>query len=104
MRRLPWVAITGWSVIGLSALIYWLCDRQFDAHRGDFFFLADAFLHGRSWLPFHPGPFDVIDIGGRVYVPFAPFPAIALMPLVAITGPVTADELEPGINAILAAA
>ena len=50
------------------------------------------------------GPNDVIiGSGGHFYVPFAPFPAIALMPLVAITGPVTADEIESGINAILAA-
>ena len=39
-----------------------------------------------------------------MYVPFGPFPAIALMPMVAITGPVTADQLEPGIDAALAAA
>ena len=25
-------------------------DRDFDAGRGDFFYLADAFLHGRTWL------------------------------------------------------
>ena len=45
--------------------------------RGDFFYLADAFLHGRTWLTFQPGPNDVIVIDGRFYVPFAPFPAIA---------------------------
>ena len=31
-------------------------DRDFDAGRGDFFYLADAFLHGRTWLTFQPGP------------------------------------------------
>ena len=30
--------------------IYWLANREFDAGRGDFFYLADAFLHGRTWL------------------------------------------------------
>jgi len=45
----------------------------------------------------------VIVEGSKVFVPFAPFPAIALMPLVAITGPVTADEIESGINSLLAA-
>ena len=35
-------------------------------------------------------------------MPFAPFPAIALMPLVALTGPVVADQWESGINALLA--
>ncbi|HEY8636410.1 MAG TPA: hypothetical protein VIL81_04025, partial [Candidatus Limnocylindrales bacterium] len=83
--------------------LYWLADRGFDAGRGDFFYLADAFLHGRSWLTFQPGPFDVIIVDGRFYVPFAPFPAIALMPVVAILGAVRADQVESGVNALLAA-
>jgi hypothetical protein len=45
----------------------------------------------------------VIPVDGRLYVPFAPFPAVALMPLVALIGPVTADHWETGINAALAA-
>lgn len=94
----------GLAVAGLSAVVYWLCDRMFDAGRGDFFYLADAFLHGRTWLSAPLGPNDVIPIDGRFYVPFAPFPAIALMPIVALVGPVTADQLEPGINALLAGA
>ena len=94
----------GLAVAAVSAVIYWLCDRLFDAGRGDFFYLADAFLHGRTWLPVPLGPNDVIPIDGRYYVPFAPFPAIALLPLVALIGPVTADHLESGINAILAGA
>ena len=77
-------------------------NRGFDAGRGDFFYLADAFLHGRTWLDVRLGPYDVILVGGRFYVPFAPFPAIALMPLVALIGPVTADQFESGINAVLA--
>ena len=79
-----------------SALIYWLANRQFDAGRGDFFYLADAFLHGRTWLDFQPGPYDVIIATGRFYVPFAPFPAIVFMPLVAIIGPVSADHSRAG--------
>ena len=94
----------GLAVAVLSAVLYWLANRSFDAARGDFFYLADAFLHGRTWLVAALGPNDVIPIDGRFYVPFAPFPAIALMPLVAMIGPVTADQLEPGINALLAGA
>ena len=40
----------------VSALIYWLANREFDAGRGDFFYLADAFLHGRTWLDIRPWP------------------------------------------------
>ena len=94
----------GLIVVAVSFVAYWLADRDFDAGRGDFFFLADAFLHGRSWLDFIPGPYDVIVVGDRYYVPFAPFPAVALMPLVALIGAQSADAWEPGINAALAAA
>jgi hypothetical protein len=85
-----------------SFLVYWLSNRAFDAGRGDLFYLADAFLHGRVWLDFVPGPFDIIVFDDHVYVPFAPFPAIVLMPLVAAVGAVTADQWETGINAFLA--
>jgi len=94
----------GFAVVAVSAVLYWLANRQFDAGRGDFFYLADAFLHGRTWLDVRLGPNDVILRDGHFYVPFAPFPAIALMPLVALTGPLTADQIESGINALLAAA
>jgi hypothetical protein len=106
-RRWSWPeysnTLLGGGLAALSALIYWLAARDFDAGRGDFFYLADAFLHGRTWLDFRPGPNDVIIVGDRFYVPFAPFPAIALVPAVALLGAVGADEVESGINALLAA-
>ena len=83
-------------VVALSAVLYWLANRAFDAQRGDFFYLADAFLHGRTWLTLPLGPADVIPVDGRFYVPFAPFPAIVFMPLVLLTGPVRADQIESG--------
>lgn len=96
-----------WLGVGLTivaATVYWLSNRSFDAGRGDFFYLADAFLHGRTWLELRPGFQDVIPADGRIYVPFAPFPGIALMPIVALVGPMIADQWESGINAVLAAA
>jgi hypothetical protein len=105
--RLPaWLdpaTFVGIALIVASAVVYWLADRSFDAGRGDFFYLADAFLHGRTWLDFQPGPYDVIIIDGRFYVPFAPFPAFVFVPIVALLGAVRTDQLESGINAILAA-
>ena len=80
----PGRLLVGLVVVGVSAVIYWIAARGFDAGRGDFFYLADAFLHGRTWLTFRPGPNDVIVVDGRIYVPFAPFPAVALMPVVAV--------------------
>jgi hypothetical protein len=95
-------ASIGVAIAAIAAVVYWNSGRDFNAGRGDFFYLADAFLHGRAWLDFRPGPYDVIQDGTRFYVPFAPFPAIALMPLVAITGAVTADDIESGVDAVLA--
>jgi hypothetical protein len=102
-RRFDRATIVGILVAIVAMTIYWLSNRYFDAGRGDFFYLADAFLHGRTWLEFRPGANDVIIVGSKVYVPFAPFPAIALMPLVAVTGAQVADQWESGINAGLAA-
>jgi hypothetical protein len=95
--------LVGAVTVCLAAIIYWLAARDFDAGRGDLFYLADAFLHGRTWLDVQLGPNDVIIVDGRFYVPFAPFPAIALMPVVAVLGAVGADQVESGINALLAA-
>ena len=39
-----------------AGVVYWLSNRLFDASRGDFFYLADAFLHGRTWLDRPPRP------------------------------------------------
>jgi len=103
-RRGDRATVAGLILVAIAAVIYWLCDRGFDAGRGDLFYLADAFLHGRTWLTTALGPYDVIPIDGRFYVPFAPFPAVALLPLVALVGPVTADQWESGVNALLAAA
>jgi hypothetical protein len=103
-RRPPTSLVIGVAIVAASAVIYWLANRQFDAGRGDFFYLAHAFLQGRAAIDVQLGPNDVIPVGGRFYVPFAPFPAVALMPLVALLGPVTADQVESGINAALAAA
>jgi hypothetical protein len=99
--RLNWGVAAGIAIAVGAAIVYWFSGRDFDAGRGDFFYLADAFLHGRTWLDFRPGPDDVIPVGSRFYVPFAPFPAIVLMPLVAITGAVGADHIESGIDAVL---
>src|SRR6476620_8639779 len=96
-------AQVGVSVAIVAFVVYWLSNRLFDATRGDFFYLADAFLHGRVWLDVRLGFQDVIVRDDHIYVPFAPFPAVALMPIVAIFGPVVADQWETGINAALAA-
>ncbi len=102
-RSISTTAVAGFLFAVGAFVVYWLSNRFFDAGRGDFFYLADAFAHGRVWIENALGPNDVIYRNGHVYVPFAPFPAVLLMPLVAVIGPVTADQWESGINAGLAA-
>ena len=104
-------AAVGIGLVVVSFFVFWLSNRDFSAGRADFMYLADAFLHLRTWIPVGLSPNapivgenDVIVRGGHLFVPFAPFPAIALMPLVAVIGPVNADHWETGINAALAAA
>jgi hypothetical protein len=103
-QRRPWWPAAAAALVAVGAFfVYWLSNRSFDAGRGDFFYLADAFVHGRVWIENALGPNDIIYRAGHVYVPFAPFPAIVLAPLVAVTGPAVADQWESGINAALAA-
>jgi hypothetical protein len=48
--------------------------------------LAQAFLHGRSWIDW-PGPYiDALPYRGQYYVIEAPLPALLLLPLVAVFG------------------
>ena len=92
------------AAIALAAFVaFYACARLYDSGRGDFFYLADAFLHGRTWLDHALGAQDVIRIDGRVYVPFGPFPAVALMPLVWLLGPERAAGLQAELDAGLAA-
>ena len=102
MRRSPWIAVS----IGAAALIaYWLIDFRSGGRTAEFFQLSDAFLHGRTWLDpaTLDGPWDRIDIEGRSYLPFAPLPAVAFMPLVALFGVAGTSAAQPLINAALAA-
>jgi hypothetical protein len=82
----------------------WFHGGWFDAGRPDFFYMADAFLHGRLWLdvPWRPPINDLVLHDGHVYVPFAPFPAFLLMPLVALAGLQPSIAIEPVVNAFLA--
>ncbi len=93
----------GLAAVAVSFLIYALASLRFDAGRPDFFYLADAFLHGRVWLDHPFGPWDNVIVGDRVYVPFAPFPALVVLPLVALFGPARLDQWEQVVDSAFAA-
>ncbi len=53
----------------------------------NFVWLADAWLHGKPYLPHFPGDYiDAIPYHGRAYVYQAPLPAVLLLPFVAVWG------------------
>jgi hypothetical protein len=98
-------------IVGLVALIlYGVLAVRFSAQRADYYYLADAFLHGRAWidpavlpsgieLPLN----DTILVDGRLYLPFQPMPAVMIAPIVALLGLDGAIRVEPIVNATLAA-
>ncbi len=52
--------------------------------------LADAWLHGRQWIV-HGGPDyaqgnDFAEFAGKTYISFPPFPALLMLPFVALAG------------------
>jgi hypothetical protein len=82
----PWLA-------GLAALaVYITLSRMWgspfrESHLGYFPYLADAFLHGQLHLRLQPEVLhDLVMYKGNIYLYWAPFPAILLMPFVALFG------------------
>jgi hypothetical protein len=82
----PWGA-------ALIALVVYL---MISAYSGNLFklsgypyynYLADAFIHGQTWLRIlPPSVHDLSIFNGRYYLYWSPFPALILMPFVAIFG------------------
>jgi hypothetical protein len=52
--------------------------------------LAEAWTHGRQYLPSGPPSYaannDFAEFGGKTYISFPPFPAVLMLPLVALSG------------------
>ncbi|HEY5435812.1 MAG TPA: hypothetical protein VIK13_11315 [Candidatus Limnocylindrales bacterium] len=92
----------GAFAVGLVGLVLFVSAFWVRVGRPEFFYLADAFLHGRTWLDSTFGIYDFVQQGARFYVPFAPFPALGLAPLVALVGPAVAAASEPVVNVGLA--
>jgi hypothetical protein len=58
-----------------------------------FVFQAESFLHGRWDVSMPPGTTDTAVVHGKVYILYPPFPALLLMPFVAIFGRGMSDVL-----------
>jgi hypothetical protein len=101
----PWLLpLVATALVVGSFIVFLLSARTFNAGRPDLFYLADSMLHGRVTIP-QLGPYDVVPApDGMVFVPFAPFPALVMLPLVWLIGPIQADHWQPIVNAAIAAA
>src|SRR5271163_293263 len=49
--------------------------------------LADALLHGHTWIQPPPSYMERANFGGHAYIVHPPLPAFTMVPLVAIFGP-----------------
>lgn len=69
-----------------ATLLYWGTALYFDNSATPdvayFNHLADAFLHGRTYLIAPPSTHDLTAYQGRWYVPFPPLPALLMLPWV----------------------
>ncbi len=87
-RRVPsdertHAVLAGLAAVAVLAAFSGLKPAAFD----NFVWLADAWLHGKPYLPHFPGDYiDAIPYHGRAYVYQAPLPAVLVLPLVAIWG------------------
>jgi hypothetical protein len=82
-----------WGATLVSGLVYLLVSaypsgRLFTQSYAPYHnYLADAFLHGQTWLRIIPQNLeDLSFFNGRYYLYWGPFPAFVLMPFVAIFG------------------
>jgi hypothetical protein len=107
-RRLADWVVGGLLVLGALALYAIFNPAHWNTYN-HFVWQADAFLHGRSWLPYPvypdgglPGNWYFQDVypltaadgtfDGRVLLPFPPLPALVLLPFVAAWGLATDQE------------
>ena len=93
MTRLTRLLTNGALLVGAGVLLC-LCSTQWsrtDGRANLYVWQADAWLHGRTDLPY-----KFIDVAlwhGRAYVPFPPFPSLLVLPLVALLGVVKTNTL-----------
>ena len=115
-RRLPaWPAGVGLVLLGFA--LYWVSNPDHFNFYTHFVWQADAFLHGRAWIPYpvprgselpenwwfqDVWPIETEGTGiGRALLPFPPLPAIVLLPFVAAWGLATDQEaIAVGLGAL----
>src|SRR5258708_25604188 len=62
---------------------------------------GESLLHGHLDLPLSPRTTDIVVVNGKSYIVYPPFPAVLLMPFVAIFGLSTSDVFFTTVIAAL---
>jgi hypothetical protein len=68
-------------------------ERGHDASANNYVLLADAWLHGRSWIAYPGERIDAVPFHGLAFIVEGPAPAVLLLPLVALYGTQTFQPL-----------
>jgi hypothetical protein len=92
-----------------AAFVYLVCTAVYAAVAGPerlvqhtpynhYALLADAWLHGRQFLPGGPPPYamnnDFVEFQGKTYISFPPLPAMLMLPFVKLSG--SAENFRDG--------
>jgi hypothetical protein len=81
-RKVPRSVLAG----AVAAIVAWIVSHGRASPYDNYVLLAQAWLHGHAWIVW-PGPYiDALPYHGRYYVIEAPFPAVVLLPFVALFG------------------
>jgi len=82
VNRIKPAVIAGFSALAITALV----SRGRATPYNNYVLLAQALMQGHTWIDW-PGPYiDALAYGGRHYIIEAPFPALLLLPYVALLG------------------
>lgn len=98
-------------IAGIVALLVYLLRASLNPYRFQhtqtayFNLLADAFLQGQLHLRLSPWQtIDLVQYGDRLYLYWPPFPAVLLLPLVALFGVTVSDVIYTAVFAAVAVA
>jgi hypothetical protein len=92
-------ALTLLTLLGFQARFH--IDSFGVSNAEHFLYQAESLLHGHLDLPLPPSKTDIVVVNGKSYIVYPPFPAVLLMPFVAIFGLSTSDVFFTTVIAAL---
>jgi hypothetical protein len=85
-RNLIVVAVLFITALGVALLVEWLSGANISriSAQPQYIYQAESFLHGRWDLDLPAWWTDIVVLHGKHYIVYPPFPALLMMPFVAI--------------------